>query len=187
MKKPDHIKDLHPDKRNARKHNPRNIGMIEKSLQELGAGRSILIDQDNNIIAGNGTIEAAGNAGITKLQIVDADGDTIIAVRRKLTKRQATRMALMDNRTAETADWNTDILQELREEEPEVFEDMFSMGELDDILTDASEMMDPEFGEKRGVTIFRIYVETKDAQAFRKLFEDAVHSRFPSIVLQAQV
>lgn len=40
----DHLKDLTPDKRNARKHNPRNIGMIVDSLHEVGAARSIVID-----------------------------------------------------------------------------------------------------------------------------------------------
>ena len=85
------LKDLHFDKKNARKHNPRNIGMIEKSLNEVGAGRSIVIDENNNILAGNGTIEAAQQAGIDKVQIVESDGNTIIAVRRTgLTDEQKT-------------------------------------------------------------------------------------------------
>ena len=130
-----HIKDLHPDKRNARKHNPRNIGMIEKSLQEVGAARSIVIDEDSNILAGNGTIEAAAQAGITKLQVVDADGETIIAVRRKgLTAEQKTRLALFDNRTAETAEWDAEALSELKEEA--MLDGMFNEKELAALLPD---------------------------------------------------
>jgi ParB-like chromosome segregation protein Spo0J len=111
MKKSSTIADLKPDKRNARKHNPRNIDMIEKSLQEVGAARSIVIDEDNNILAGNGTVEAAAQAGITKLQVVDADGETIVAVRRTgLTKKQKARLALYDNKTAELAEWDMDVL-----------------------------------------------------------------------------
>jgi len=108
------ISELKPDKKNARRHNPRNIGMIADSIQEVGAARSIVIDEDNNILAGNGTVEAAAQAGITKMQIVDADGETIIAVRRKgLTKKQKTRLAIADNRTTDLSDWNPEILGEL--------------------------------------------------------------------------
>lgn len=110
----EHIKDLKPDKKNARKHNVRNLGMLEKSLQEVGAARSIVIDEDNNILAGNGTIEAAASAGITKMQVIDADGETIIAVRRKgLTEQQKKKLALYDNRTAELAEWDADTLKDL--------------------------------------------------------------------------
>ena len=77
---PTHLKDLAPDPRNARKHNPKNIGMISDSLRAVGAGRSIVIDEHNEILAGNGLCEAAAEAGITKVQVVDADGDTIMSV-----------------------------------------------------------------------------------------------------------
>lgn len=133
MSDPKHIKDLKPDKKNARKHNPRNIGMIEKSLQEVGAARSIVIDEEGNILAGNGTVEAAGNAGITKVKVVDADGETIVAVRRKgLTAKQKKRLAVADNRTAELAEWDVGVLAELAEED--VLDGLFSENELDDLL-----------------------------------------------------
>ena len=109
-----HIKDLKPDAKNARKHNPRNIGAIVDSLQAVGAGRSIVVDEHNTILAGNGLIEAAAEAGITKLKIVEADGSTIIAVRRTgLTKKQKTLLALSDNRTNELSEWDGDNLREL--------------------------------------------------------------------------
>ena len=41
------ISDLKPDKKNRRKHNQRNIGMIVDALHEVGAARSIVIDEDN--------------------------------------------------------------------------------------------------------------------------------------------
>lgn len=102
-----HISDLVPDPANARKHTPRNTGMIEKALGEVGAARSIVIDEAGIILAGNATIEAAAAAGIEKVQVVDADGETIIAVRRSgLTDEQKKRLALFDNRAAELADWD---------------------------------------------------------------------------------
>ena len=117
MKDIDHIKDLRFDKKNARKHNPRNIGMIVDSEQTLGMGRSILIDEDNKIIAGNGTVEAAAEAGIHKVRIIDTDGHEIIAVRRSgWTEEQKTLMALLDNRTAELATWNLEQLKAFHDE-----------------------------------------------------------------------
>jgi hypothetical protein len=108
---PDHIKDLISDPNNRRKHTPRNVGMIVDSLHKVGSGRSIVIDERNEILAGNATIEAAGEAGITKVKVVEADGDEIVAVKRTgLTDAQKRDLAIYDNRTGELADWNIDQL-----------------------------------------------------------------------------
>lgn len=128
-----HIGELIPDARNARLHNPRNIGMIVDSLHEVGAARSIVIDEEGNILAGNGTIEAAAEAGIEKVLTVDADGETIVAVRRTgLSKKQKKRLALFDNRTAEIAGWDPAILAELATEDLTV--GLFVQDEIDAIL-----------------------------------------------------
>src|SRR5436190_20864954 len=79
---PEHIRDLKPDPENARSHGPRNVGMMVDSLHAVGAGRSIVIDEEGVILAGNGIVEAAAEAGIERVQVVEADGNTIIAVRR---------------------------------------------------------------------------------------------------------
>lgn len=106
------ITELVPDPRNARVHGERNIGMIRESLSEVGAARSIVIDEDDEILAGNGVIEAAKQAGITRIRVIDSDGDEIIAVRRSgLTDEQKVKLALFDNRTAELATWDVTVLQ----------------------------------------------------------------------------
>lgn len=105
------LADLSPDPQNARKHNPRNIGQVQNSLQKYGAARSIVIDEAGQIIAGHGVVEAAALAGIEKVQVVDGDGETIIAVRRSgLTKAQKQELGIADNRGAELAEWDTDVL-----------------------------------------------------------------------------
>lgn len=109
---PTHIKDLVPDPANRRSHNPRNIGMVVDALHQVGAARSIVIDEDDTVLAGNGTIEAAAEAGITRLRIVETDGHEIVAVRRRgLTPEQKRRLALADNRSAELAEWDYAELQ----------------------------------------------------------------------------
>jgi len=117
MPEPTHIGELIPDPENARKHTPRNIGLIERSLNEVGAARSIVTDEDNVIIAGNGVVEAAALAGITKVLTVETDGETIVNVKRRgLTPEQKKRLALYDNRAAELAEWDADALQKLSDD-----------------------------------------------------------------------
>ena len=125
---------LKPDPNNARRHTSRNVGMIESALREIGAARSIVIDETTTVLAGNATIEAAAAAGIERVQIVDADGETIIAVRRSgLTDEQKTKLALYDNRAAELADWDAEVLAQLADDGADLsafwFED-----ELADVL-----------------------------------------------------
>lgn len=108
------------DGRNFNRHTEQGMNLLEKSLRELGAGRSILVDKDNNIIAGNGIVEAAGKAGITRVRMVEVQGDELVAVKRtdmSLDSREGRQMALADNATA-AADlsWDTDTLQEVADE-----------------------------------------------------------------------
>lgn len=112
-----HLRDLTADRRNARAHNPRNVGMIATALNEVGAGRSIVIDEDGVILAGNATADAAAQAGIERVRVIETDGNELIAVRRRnLTPEQKAKLALYDNRTGELADWNPEVLAELAAE-----------------------------------------------------------------------
>ena len=108
------ISDLKFDDKNFNKHTEYGMSLLEKSLRENGAGRSILIDKDNNIIAGNGIVEAAGSVGLEKVKIVETSGDEIIAVKRTditLDSEQGRTMALADNATAAAdLEWNDGIL-----------------------------------------------------------------------------
>jgi hypothetical protein len=87
--------------------------MLVDALHKVGAARSIVIDEDGEVLAGNGVLEAAGEAGIERVQVVDADGETLIAVRRTgLTADQKRSLAIYDNRVAELAEWNWEQLAE---------------------------------------------------------------------------
>lgn len=133
-KKLETLADLTPDRVNARRHNPRNVGMLVDSLQQVGAARSIVVDEEGTILAGNATVEAAGEAGIHKVRSIEADGNEIIAVvRRGLSQEQKTKLALFDNRTAELADWDPEILAELVN--TKILDGMFSDKELAEILS----------------------------------------------------
>jgi len=129
------LADLKPDQQNARKHNPRNIGMITKAISEVGVGRSIVIDEEGNILAGNGTVEALAECGITDVKVIKANGNELIAVQRSgLTDEQKKKLALYDNRTAETAEWDIDVLNEINLEMPDLLVKMFTPLELDELM-----------------------------------------------------
>lgn len=58
------VSDLTPDGRNANKGSARGNALIERSLRKYGAGRSILLDRNGAIIAGNKTAENWSAAGM---------------------------------------------------------------------------------------------------------------------------
>lgn len=102
------------DKRNYRKHNDRNKELINKSLKECGAGRSIVIDNDNEIIAGNGIYEQAQKLGL-KTKVIETDGSELVVVKRTdLATDDAKRkqLAVMDNSTSDSSDFDLALLQE---------------------------------------------------------------------------
>lgn len=139
------LADLTPDPRNARRHTDRNVGMIRDALAEVGAARSIVIDERGVILAGNATAKAATEAGL-KLQVIDADGDSIVAVRRSnLTAKQKTRLALFDNRAAEEAEWDVDVLSGLNDDG--LLDGMWSAEELDALLTVPEEIAPGDGGD----------------------------------------
>lgn len=114
------ISDLRFDDKNFNRHTAKGMGLLEKSLQQYGAGRSILIDKDGNIIAGNGIVEAAGNIGLEDIQIVESDGKKLIAVKRtdiSLNSEEGRQMALADNATAAAdLEWDKGNIEEVSEE-----------------------------------------------------------------------
>ena len=128
------INDLQNDPKNARKRTDRSAKLIKQSLEQYGAARSIVIDENNRILAGNGTIAGAKAAGIKNLKIVEANGDEIIAVKRSnLTEDQKVGLAIADNRTGDLSEWDIDMLEQLSKEHD--LNDFFDKKELDDIFS----------------------------------------------------
>lgn len=114
----DHIRSFSPDPRNARTHNPRNVGMIERSLNEVGSGRSLVATREGVIIAGNATLDAAAAAGIEDAIVIETSGDKIIIHKRNdlsIDDPRATKLGLYDNRTAELATWDADVVADIFE------------------------------------------------------------------------
>ena len=100
------------DSKNYRVHSDKNKMIIDKSLKELGAGRSILIDSENEIIAGNGVFEQAEKQNI-KIKIVETDGTELIAVKRtdlKTNDKKRKKLALIDNHSTDTSNFDFEVI-----------------------------------------------------------------------------
>ena len=98
------IEDLKQDSRNFNKGSEQGQELMERSFKEMGAGRSILIDRNGNIIAGNKSQKAAIAAGIKKVRIVETTGDELVAVKRTdvdIDSAEGRKMAYLDNLTTQ--------------------------------------------------------------------------------------
>jgi ParB-like chromosome segregation protein Spo0J len=98
------IKSLKFDPTNARQHDEKNIEAIAGSLKLFGQRKPIVITPDNVVVAGNGTLQAAINLGWNEIVITQTPVGW--------TWDQIKAYALSDNRTAELAEWNPEILKE---------------------------------------------------------------------------
>jgi hypothetical protein len=111
------LSDLQPDERNANRGTERGAYMIRQSLQKLGAGRSILLDKNGKVIAGNKTLESAADIGLDDVLIVRTRGDRLVAVMREDLDLddptgQARELAYADNRAGQVSlDFDPAVIQ----------------------------------------------------------------------------
>ena len=102
-KKIDTLADLTPDGENFNRHTEFGQKLLEDSLRKFGAGRSILVDKDGIIIAGNSTTETAAAIGMEDVIVVPTDGKKLVVVQRtdlSLDSPEGRELALADNMTA---------------------------------------------------------------------------------------
>lgn len=106
------IKDLKQDKRNYRKHNERNLGLIRKSVDEVGLGRSIVIDSENEIVCGNGLVSQLDEK--TPVKVIETDGSELVVVKRTDLNREdekRRKLAIMDNSTSDSSEFDVELLK----------------------------------------------------------------------------
>jgi ParB-like chromosome segregation protein Spo0J len=105
------VSDLELDPENVRKHSQKNLDAIKESLRQFGQVKPIVINSDLKVIAGNGTLTAAKELGWQKINVIQLPEDW--------DKNKIKAFAIADNRTAELAEWETELLniqlEELRE------------------------------------------------------------------------
>ena len=109
-----HISDLKPDPSNANRGTERGQQALTDSIGRYGLGRSILIDKNGVVIAGNKTLETAGQLGIDNVDVIKTDGTKLVAVQRTdldIEDETARQMAYADNRVGQLSlEWDAEQL-----------------------------------------------------------------------------
>jgi ParB-like chromosome segregation protein Spo0J len=122
------INSISSDPANARKHSPRNLEVIQGSLRRFGQQKPIVVDDNNVVRAGNGTLAAAKALGWKQINIV----------RSQLPLTELTAYAIADNRTAELAEWDNAVLTEMLND-PTLGDVGFSVNEIETLLNKSPE------------------------------------------------
>ena len=92
---------LRPYAGNARIHSKKQIKQIARSIERFGFTNPILVSNDREVIAGHGRLRAAQQLGLTSVPIV------VLATMSEGDRRA---YVLADNKLAENAGWDRDIL-----------------------------------------------------------------------------
>jgi len=133
---------LVPYANNARTHSADQIMKLRSSLREFGFVNPILIDRQYNVIAGHGRLAAAKAEGFTEVPCVYVD---------HLTEAQKKAYILADNRMAEDAGWDEEMLrveiEALQEQSFDLSLTGFDTDDLAKLLAGAEEEHDDDFDE----------------------------------------
>lgn len=95
------IDALVPYARNAKQHSDTQVAQIAASIREFGWGAPILVDGENNVIAGHGRLLAARKLGMTEVPVVPLH---------HLSNTQRRALILADNKIGENATWENELL-----------------------------------------------------------------------------
>lgn len=165
-----------PDTKNARKHGARNKKLVRDSLVEVGGFRSIAVDGEGIVRAGNETYAQALALGL-KIKPVEAAPDELVAVIRKdLTGRKAERAALLDNGAGATSEWDAPYLTALAGSDAELLNGIFTEDELLEMEAEAAMGWDEtkRYAEMRNETERAKYVEIVVAVEAHEQIERAI-------------
>lgn len=144
------IADIKEYRNNAKIHSEEQIQQIANSIDRFGFTNPLLIDENNNLIAGHGRLYAVKylnesyDRKITKLPAIIVTG---------LSEADRSALVIIDNKLGENAKWNNDLLfKELEFIQQNSDIDMtdfgFSDSEIREIVVDSDEMLTPTITEK---------------------------------------
>jgi len=95
------VDDLKPYANNARIHDDKQIQQVAASIGEFGFTLPVLIDEEKTILAGHARVGAAKFLGMESVPVIQID---------HLTEAQKRAYIIADNRLAEGAGWNEEML-----------------------------------------------------------------------------
>ncbi len=96
------VDDLIPYARNARTHSPKQIAQIASSIKEFGFTNPVLTDGEDGIIAGHGRVLASQKLGLSEVPCIELS---------HLSEAQKRAYIIADNKLAEKAEWDMELLK----------------------------------------------------------------------------
>lgn len=127
------IADLIPYANNARTHSDAQIALIAGSIREFGFNNPVLVDGANGVIAGHGRLEAARRLALKEVPVIELG---------HLSEAQKRAYILADNRLAEQAGWDRELLALELGDLSELGVDLSDLGfegaELDSLLVNGA-------------------------------------------------
>jgi len=96
------LQELIPYARNARTHSEEQVAQIAASIREFGFNNPILVDGANGVIAGHGRLLAARKLGLAEVPVIELG---------HLSDSQRRAFILADNRLAQNAGWDDELLR----------------------------------------------------------------------------
>ncbi len=160
------IAELIPYANNARSHSDYQIGLIASSIQQFGFNVPILIDDNNTIISGHGRLKAAQKIKLETVPTIELS---------HLTEAQRKAFILADNKIAEHATWDEEMLAS----ELDVIKDLDPDIDLEDFGLIEHEKIDDEVDNSPvDVSIFNLVVEFDNEADLQLLFDELKEKGF---------
>ena len=180
------IDEIKPYERNARTHSSKQIKQIMEAIKAFGFTNPLLIDDENNLIAGHGRLEA-----VKQLNIIDFKDKPIkelpAIIITGLSEADKKALIIADNKIAENASWDYDLLQAEFQELEAINYDLDLMGfdNLDEILgadidveQETKEIKEVEINQK-----YELLIKCKDEKELEQAYNENVEKGYECKVL----
>ena len=180
------IDEIKPYERNARIHSSKQIKQIMEAIKAFGFTNPLLIDDENNLIAGHGRLEA-----VKQLNIIDFKDKPIkelpAIIITGLSEADKKALIIADNKIAENASWDYDLLQAEFQELEAINYDLDLMGfdNLDEILgadidveQETKEIKEVEINQK-----YELLIKCKDEKELEQAYNENIERGYECKVL----
>ena len=180
------IDEIKPYERNARIHSSKQIKQIMEAIKAFGFTNPLLIDDENNLIAGHGRLEA-----VKQLNSIDFKENPIkelpAIIITGLSEADKKALIIADNKIAENASWDYDLLQaEFQELEAINYDlDLLGFDNLDEILgadidveQETKEIKEVEINQK-----YELLIKCKDESELEQAYNENIEKGYECKVL----
>ena len=161
------IEDLKPYENNPR-YNDEAVQYVAKSIEDFGFKVPLVIDKNNTIVAGHTRYKASLELGLEEVPCIVADD---------LDEDQIKAFRLVDNKVAEKADWNFELLNdELNDSDFDLSLYGFENIDIEEPIIERKDLSDKDFSK------YEIIVKCKDEQDVEETYNKLTEEGYECIV-----